>query len=89
MNSDAVVQIVRDALMMSFWLAAPVLIVGFIAGIIMSLLQIVTSIQDSAFSTVPRLAAVLAILIVAMPWMLQKASSYAISILGNLSRYAQ
>lgn len=89
MNSDAVVQVVRDALMMAFWLAAPVLIVGFIAGIVMSLLQIVTSIQDSAFSTVPRLAAVLAILIVAMPWMLQKASTYAISILGNLSRYAQ
>ena len=89
MNSDAVVQIVRDALMMAFWLSAPVLIVGFVAGIVMSLLQIVTSIQDSAFSTVPRLAAVLAALILAMPWMLQKASTYATSILGNLSRYAQ
>jgi flagellar biosynthetic protein FliQ len=89
MNSLAVVQIVRDALMMAFWLAAPILIVGFVAGIVMSLLQIVTSIQDSAFSTVPRLAAVLAALILAMPWMLQKASTYATSILGNLSRYAQ
>ena len=89
MNSDSVVQIVRDALMMAFWLAAPVLIVGFLAGIIMSLLQIVTSIQDTAFSTVPRLAAVLAILIAVMPWMLHKASTYATSILGNLSRYAQ
>ena len=89
MNSDSVVQIVRDALMMAFWLAAPVLIVGFLAGIIMSLLQIVTSIQDTAFSTVPRLAAVLAILIAVMPWMLHKASAYATSILGNLSRYAQ
>jgi flagellar biosynthetic protein FliQ len=89
MNSLAVVQIVRDALMMAFWLAAPILIVGFVAGIVMSLLQIVTSIQDSAFSTVPRLAAVLAALILAMPWILQKASAYATSILGNLSRYAQ
>jgi flagellar biosynthesis protein FliQ len=89
MNSDAVVQIVRDALMMAFWLAAPVLMVGFVAGIVMSLLQIVTSIQDTAFSTVPRLAAVLAVLILAMPWMLQRASTYAISILGNLSRYGQ
>jgi flagellar biosynthesis protein FliQ len=89
MNSDSVVQIVRDALMMAFWLAAPVLIVGFVAGIIMSLLQIVTSIQDTAFSTVPRLAAVLAILIAVMPWMLHKASTYATSVLGNLSRYAQ
>jgi len=89
MTSNTVVQIVRDALMMAFWLAAPILVVGFVAGIVMSLLQIVTSIQDTAFSTVPRLAAVLAALIVAMPWILQKASSYAVSILGNISRYAQ
>lgn len=89
MNSDSIVQIVRDALMMAFWLGAPILIVGFVVGIIMSLLQIVTSIQDTAFSTVPRLAAVLVALILAMPWMLQKASTYATSILGNLSRYAQ
>ena len=89
MNSDTVVQIGRAALMMAFWLGAPVLLVGFFAGIVMSLLQIVTSIQDSAFSTVPRLAAVLAALILAMPWMLQKASTYATLILGNLSRYAQ
>ncbi len=89
MTSDFVVKIVRDALMMSFWLGAPILMAAFAAGIIMSLLQIVTSIQDSAFNTVPRLAAVLAALIVSMPWMLQKASTYAISILGNLSRYAQ
>jgi len=89
MSSDVVVQIMRDALMMAFWLGAPVLMVGFAAGIIMSLLQIVTSIQDPAFSTVPRLAAVLTALILSMPWMLQKASTYAISILGNLSRYAQ
>jgi flagellar biosynthetic protein FliQ len=89
MNSDSIVQIVRDALMMAFWLSAPVLLAGFVAGIVMSLLQIVTSIQDTAFSTVPRLAAVLAVLILAMPWMLQKASTYATSILGNLSRYAQ
>ena len=88
-SSDSVVQIVREALMLAFWLGAPVLLVGFVAGIIMSLLQIVTSIQDSAFSTVPRLAAVLAALILTMPWMLQKATTYATSILGNLSRYAQ
>lgn len=89
MNSDSVVQIVRDALMMAFWLSAPILIVAFVAGVVMSLLQIVTSIQDSAFNTVPRLVAVLAALILAMPWILQKATAYTTSILGNLSRYAQ
>ena len=89
MTAEAVVQIIRDALMMAFWLSAPVLLVGFIGGIIVSLVQIVTSIQDPAFSTVPRLAAVLAAAIIAMPWILNQATTYARAILGNLSRYAQ
>lgn len=89
MTAQFIVGIIRDALMMTFWLSAPVLLVAFIAGVVISLVQIVTSIQDSAFSTVPRLVAVLVALIATMPWMLQKASTYATSILGNLSRYGQ
>ena len=54
MNADAVVQIIRDALMMAFWLSAPLLLVGFAASVVVSLVQIVTSIQDATFNTVPR-----------------------------------
>ena len=89
MNSDMVVQIIRDTLMMAFWLSAPILVVAFAAGVVVSLVQILTSIQDSAFSTVPRLAAVLTAVALSMPWILQKAMVYTASILGNLSRYGQ
>jgi flagellar biosynthetic protein FliQ len=82
------IQIVRDALMMVFWLTAPILLAGFVVGILLSLVQIVTSIQDTAFSTVPRLAVFLGATVLSMPWMLKKSMAYAISILGNLSRYA-
>jgi len=84
-----VVEIVRQALLMTFWLAAPILLVAFAVGILVSLVQIVTSIQDAAFNAVPRLAAVLAALVVAMPWILRKATAYAAAIFGNLSHYAQ
>ena len=53
--------------MMAFWLSVPVLVVGFAASVVISLVQIVTSIQDATFNTVPRLAAVLVALIVSMP----------------------
>jgi len=89
MSSDFVVHIIRDALLMAFWLSAPILMVGFAIGIVMSLIQIVTSIQDSAFNTVPRLASVLLAILLALPWMLNKATTYASSIMGNLSRYAR
>jgi flagellar biosynthetic protein FliQ len=87
MTPDSVAQIIREALLMSFWLAAPLLIVAFVAGIVLSLVQIVTSIQDAAFNAVPRLAAVLVAAILALPWTLQKATTYAAAILGNLHRY--
>ena len=88
MTPDSVVQIIRDALMVTFWLAAPILAIGFIAGIAISLVQIATSMQDTAFSTVPRLIAFLVGLLLLLPWMLQKIMAYAASILGNLGRYA-
>jgi flagellar biosynthetic protein FliQ len=87
MTPQFAVQIVRDALMMMFWLSAPFLIAAFVTGIITSLVQIVTSIQDMAFSTVPRLAVFLLVATISMPWVLQKAMGYAAGILGDLSRY--
>ncbi len=89
MTPETVVQIIRQALMTTFWLAAPLLAIGFIAGLVISLVQIATSMQDSAFSTIPRLVAFLAGLLFLMPWMLQRMMSYTISILGDLGRYAK
>jgi flagellar biosynthetic protein FliQ len=89
MTPDTVVQILRTTLMTAFWLAAPLLAVGFIAGIVVSLVQIATSMQDNAFSTVPRLIAFLTAILLLLPWMLQRSMAYAISILGDLGRYAR
>jgi flagellar biosynthetic protein FliQ len=89
MTPESVVQIVRTTLMTAFWLAAPLLIIGFIAGIVVSLVQIATSMQDNAFSTVPRLVVFLAAIVILLPWMLERSMSYATSILGNLGHYAR
>ena len=89
MTPDAVVQIIRDALMLAFWVAAPMLAIGFFVGIVISLVQIATSMQDTAFSTVPRLIAFLAGILLLLPWMLQRTMSYTIAIMGNLGRYAR
>ncbi len=89
MTPEFVIQILREALMTAFWIAAPLLAVGFVVGIVISLIQIATSIQDSGFNAIPRLCAFLATFIVAMPWMLQKMTAYATSILGDLSRYGR
>jgi flagellar biosynthesis protein FliQ len=89
MTPDSVVQIIRDTLMTAFWLAAPLLALGFVAGIVVSLVQIATSMQDTAFSTVPRLIAFLAGILLLLPWMLQRTMSYAAGIFSDLGRYAR
>ena len=76
MTPEFTVDILRSALMAAFWLSLPLLTVGFVVGIFMSLLQIVTSIQDTAFNTVPRLVAFLAALLAIMPWMVNQSMKY-------------
>jgi flagellar biosynthetic protein FliQ len=89
MTPEFVTQIVRDMFMTAFWLSAPLLAVGFCVGIVISLIQIVTSIQDSAFNAIPRLVAFLLASLFTMPWMLRHMTTYTTDILGNLSRYAR
>ena len=89
MTPETVVQIMRQCLMAAFWLSAPLLVIGFVAGLVISLVQIATSMQDNAFSTIPRLAAFLAGLLFLLPWMLSRAMSYTTALFSDLARYAR
>lgn len=89
MSAELVVQILRQALEMTFWVSAPLLAIGFVAGIVISLIQIVTSIQDTGFNTIPRLGAFLLGLLLLLPWMLKKMTMYTIALLSDLGRYAK
>jgi flagellar biosynthesis protein FliQ len=89
MNIQQTTDLIRGALWLAFWLSAPVLAIGFIAGIVISLLQIVTSIQDSSFSAVPRLLAFLAAIVIGLPWMLNKLLSYTAALFSDFTIYAK
>ncbi|MGH9721645.1 MAG: flagellar biosynthetic protein FliQ [Bryobacteraceae bacterium] len=89
MTSDTAVEIIRQALMTTFWLSAPLLLLGLVAGIAISLLQIVTSIQDTAVGTVPRLIAFLAGIIIFLPWMVTRLLTYTTQLFSDFSRFAR
>jgi flagellar biosynthesis protein FliQ len=89
MTPELVVETVRQTLLLTFWVGAPLLLIGFTAGIVVSLIQIVTSIQDTGFSTMPRLIAFLFGSVLLMPWMLKKMTTYTILILSDLGKYAR
>jgi len=88
MTTPAVVDLMRTMMMTTFWLSLPLLAIGFVVGIVISLVQILTSIQDASFSAVPRLSAFLAALLLAMPWMLSKLMTYTTTLFGDLGRFS-
>lgn len=89
MTSQTAVDLFRQMLMTTFWLSTPLLTIGLIAGIVISLVQIITSIQDNSFGAVPRLAAFFFGLLLLLPWMTSKLMSYTAALLGDFSRYAR
>jgi flagellar biosynthesis protein FliQ len=89
MTTDSAVEILRHALLAAFWIAAPLMAIAFAAGVAISLAQIVTSIQDTAFSAIPRLIVFLLAILLLMPWMIQRMTVYTAELLGDLGRYAR
>jgi flagellar biosynthetic protein FliQ len=89
MTPNMVVDLIRQMLLTAFWLAAPLLAIGFASAICISLAQIATSMQDNAFSAIPRLVTFLISFLLLMPWLIQKSMSYTVTLWGDLSRYAR
>lgn len=87
MTTASIVDLLRDTFWTTFWLSLPILALGFVVGILVSLVQILTSIQDSSVGTVPRLIAFLAAILLAMPWMLSILMDYTRGLLGDLGRF--
>lgn len=88
MTPEMAVDLFRHTLLETFWLSLPILAIGFCVGVAISLLQVLTSIQDPSFGAVPRLVAFLLGLLLLLPWMTAKIVSYAAALFGDFSRYA-
>ena len=88
MSPELAIEVISHALMTAFWLAAPLLTIGFAIGVVINLVQILTSMQDSVFSTVPRLAAFLFGMLMLLPWMVNHMTTYTRELFNGLWRYA-
>lgn len=88
MSAAAAVDLFRQALWTTCWLSLPLLAIGLVAGVLVSLLQVATSIQDSSFGAVPRLAAFLLGLLFLLPWMTTKLISYTVALFADFEKYA-
>ena len=89
MNPDLVGQIARDAIEITLYLALPILGVGLVVGLAVSLFQAVTQIQEATLVFVPKLVVVLLALLFLSPWMMRKMLSYTEQVIVNLPQYVK
>jgi flagellar biosynthetic protein FliQ len=87
MTPDLVAELLRQLMKESMILAAPVLIAAAVLSFLLSLVQTLTSLQEQSLTSVPRLAAVAMILLVGMPWFLERMAAYTRLLLVDLHRY--
>lgn len=86
MDSGFVIYLGRHTLETALLLSAPVLITCLVVGLVVTLLQAVTSIRDMTLTIVPKLLAVGAVLLICSNWMLQIIISFANEIFGHIQQ---
>jgi flagellar biosynthetic protein FliQ len=87
MPTDLVVELARRTLEAAIWIAAPLLIVATLVSLIISLAQVLTSLQETTLSTVPRLAAVAGAALLLMPWMVRRMGTFTLSLFSDFRPY--
>ena len=84
-----VLDLARNAMTITLQLAAPILIFSLVSGLVVSVFQAVTQINEMTLSFVPKILAVMAALIIFGPWMLNRLLAYVTTLFVNLPTLAR
>lgn len=86
MTGDAV-DLARRTLEMALWLGAPLLLIATVISLLINVVQVLTSLQETTISTVPRLAAVAIGGLLLMPWMVRRLGMFTLQLLNDFRPY--
>lgn len=84
MDQDTVVNLASQALSVTFKLAMPLLAVGLLIGLAVSVFQAVTQINEQTLSFIPKVVALAAVLLIGGPWMLNTMLAYTSELWGQI-----
>jgi flagellar biosynthetic protein FliQ len=76
MGQDTVINLATQAMTLAVKVAGPILLAGLVIGLLVSIFQAVTSIQEQSLSFIPKIVGVAAIIVLLGPWMLDQLVSY-------------
>ena len=84
MGTEQVVMLFRNTLQMALVMGTPLLLIAVFISLLVNVAQVLTSLQDQTLSTVPRLAAMAAAILLLFPWMLRKLMFFTIGLWSDL-----
>jgi flagellar biosynthetic protein FliQ len=84
MNTDTVVQLGQDAMQLSLTVALPMLLAGLGVGLIVSIFQAVTQIQEQTLTFIPKVLALAAVLVILGPWMMNQVIAYTTDLWSSI-----
>ena len=87
MTPETVIAIAEEGIWMVLIISGPLLIIALVVGLLVSIFQATTQIQEQTLAFVPKIVAVLLGLVIFGPWMLSHMTSYTSDIFSNLIRY--
>jgi len=87
MTPEFVVSFAKDAIILTILMSMPMLGLGLIVGLVISVFQAVTSIQEMTLTFIPKILAVMLGLLFFAPWMLEKLTSYTEKLIVNIPMY--
>ena len=89
MKEEAAIYIIRQRMLVLFIVAGPPLIAGLVIGLIVSIFQAATQIQEMTLSFIPKLIAIFGIIILLLPTMIRVMETFARELITNYSYYLQ
>ena len=87
MTADVVIDIAREVVWVIVKTSAPLLIVSLVVGLVISIFQTITSIQEQTLTFVPKFIAVMAVLVLAGGWMLNNMASLFVDLVKSIQQY--
>lgn len=87
MNSDNALQLFNGLLINTILISGPMLVLALLVGLLVSIIQVVTQIQDTSLTFIPKLIALVLAAAMFGPWMLRKLILYATSLISNIPSY--
>jgi flagellar biosynthetic protein FliQ len=89
MNELIIVQIAREAVQTAIYVAGPALLVSMAVGLVISIFQVVTSLQDATVAFVPKVLAVMVVVVLCLPWMMRVMMQFTIKMFTDFNFVVQ